>query len=655
MKKIVILFAFFLSTNINSQEQISYTFGEPTNEELNLKTYDLDSTANAVVLYTSGITEFKYKYRKVIISTKFNKKIKIFNKKGFEHSTFEIYIYNDDDFQENIIDIKGITCNKSSIIKLSKTQIFKERITDNYRKVSFTMPNLKEGSIIEVEYTIETPISLNLSLRSWEFQSNIPTKYSTYKAYIPLNFAYNRMLNGYHKLSVNTTTIEENCLIVPGYSKSASCEVITYAMENIPAFVEEEYMTDKDNFISKIEFQLSKFKRFDGFKKYYTTTWKDVDLRFKKDKNIGKQLKKMSFFKNKLPPALSLITSDLEKATFIYKFIQNYYTWTGINGMFSYVDIREAYKNKAGDVSEINISLINALKAGGLDTELMLISTRDNGSPTKVYPVITEFNYVIAKVNIEGTSYLLDATSKLTPFGILPHKCLNSYGRVMDFENESYWFDIEPIKNSKTQLFASLKLNEDGSFYGKLRRVSFGYNALLKREEVSNKSNDDIITELESNFNNLEIINYKINNKKAINKPLIETFEIEIEVPDDINMLFLNPFFTEQYKENPFKQENRLYPVNFGFPFKNIVNFSLEIPKNYSIESFPKSKAFKLIKNGGSFTLITKKHENSRITLNSTIQIAKPIYTNFEYHSLKKIFNYIINNHKTPIGIKKIN
>ncbi len=652
MKKIAILITLLLSINTNSQEQINYKFGKPTIDELNLKTYKLDSTANAVILYESGTTEFKYKYKKVIISTTYYKKVKFFNKEGFDQATFEINLYNDDTSKDNIINIKGITHNNSSKTNLSKTQIFEKKITKNLRTVSFTMPNLKEGSIIEVEYTVETP-RLEYNLKSWKFQSTIPTIYSQYKAYIPLNFVYNRMLNGFRKLSVNTTTIEKICLVVPGYSNPASCEVVTYAMENIPAFVEEEYMTDKDNFISMVEFQLSKLKRFDGFVRNYTTTWKDVDHRFKKDKDIGKQLKKMAFFEKKLPSQLKLLKSDLEKAKLIYSFIQNHYTWNERNGMFNYVDIRKAYKNKIGDVREINISLINALKAAGINAELMLISTRDNGTPTKVYPIISEFNYVIAKVNIGATSYLLDATSKLTPFGILPFKCLNSYGRVMDFENESYWFNIVPIKNSKTQLYASLKLNKDGIINGKLRKVSLGYNALLRREEIVGKSKEDIANEFESSFNNLEVIDYTIENKTDIYKPVVETFEVEIEDINDFDKLYLSPFFTAQHKENPFKQENRLYPVNFGFPFKNAINFSLELPKNYKIETYPESKAFVLIQDGGTFNIITKSHENLRFTLNSTVEINKPIYSSLEYYSLKNLFKHIIKSQKTPIVIQK--
>lgn len=651
MKKIAILLFSFISINSFSQKNTEYTFGELKNEELNLKKHMLDTTVNAMVLYESGYTFFKVKHDKIIISTKYYKKIKIFNQEGYKHASFSIPLYNNKTDYESVDGIKAITHNNLNQTFLTKSQIFEDQVNENWKEVKFTMPNLKEGSIIEVEYTVETPFKFKLT--GWEFQSDIPKVFSQFKASIPGNYLYNRMLNGYLKLETNSSTIKKDCFRVPGYSKSASCEELTYAMETIPAFEEEEYMTNRNNFISKIEFELAELQLFSGSIQKYTTTWKAVDKEFKKDKDIGGQFKKAKLFVDKLPPEIKLLNSDLEKAKAVYSFIQNYFTWNAKFGIFQDVKIKEAFKNKIGNVGEINISLISALKSVGLNVELVLISTRDNGTPTKIHPVITDFNYIIAKVNINNKIYLLDATNKLTPFGLLPFRCLNGYGRVMDFENDSYWFDIVPISNSKTKLTVSLKLNEDGTFNGKLRKVSFGYEAFFRRESLLNKSNDDIISEFEKDFNNLEVLDYKIENQTDIEKPLVEIIEILIENNDDASTHYLNPFFGQQFKENPFKQGNRMFPVDFGFPKKYEVNFLLEIPDNYIVKSVPESKEFVLSENGGVFKLSTENNSDSRITLYSFLNINKAVYYNYEYNSLKILLNHIINSQKKYIVIQK--
>jgi hypothetical protein len=651
MKKIAILLLSFITINSYSQKNTEYTFGVLKNEELNLKIYNLDTVANALVLYESGNTVFKIKNDKVIISTKHYKKIKIFNREGYKHASFSIRLYNNKTGFESVDEIKAITHNHLNRTFLSKSDIFEEKVSENWKEVKFTMPNLKEGSIVEVEYTLETPFKFNLT--GWDFQSDIPKIFSQYKASIPGNYFYNRKLNGYLKLKTNSSTIKKDCFSVPGYAGSANCEEVIYVMENIPAFEVEEYMTDKENFISKIKFELSEFLWFDGTKEKYTTTWEAVDREFKTDKNIGGQFKKNKLFIDKLPTEIKLLNSDLEKAKAVYSFIQNHFTWNNKYGIFGNINLKEAFENKVGNVGEINISLINALKAAGLKGELILLSTRENGFPTKLHPVITDFNYIIAKVTIDNKTYLLDATNKLAPFGLLPFKCLNGFGRSMDFENESYWIDIVPVNTTKTNLSVSLKLNDDGTFNGEYKKESYGYHALFRREIILNKSNDAIISEFERNFSNLEVIDYKIENQTDFEKPLVEIINVLIKNDDNATTHYLNPFFDEQFKENPFKQENRLYPIDFGYPKEYNVDFLLELPLNYAIKSFPESKAYALPKNGAQFKLILKNIEGNKVALNSSIIIDKPVFNNFEYEFFKILFKHIINSQKTDLIIKE--
>tara|TARA_R110001583_G_scaffold67308_3_gene192563 strand:+ start:18313 stop:20295 length:1983 start_codon:yes stop_codon:yes gene_type:complete len=659
MKKITLLTFLLISIASISQNSSDYIFEKLTNEDLIQKKYELDTTANAVVLMDLGSTVFLTKLDELarekqrIISTTYYTKIKFFNSEEFKNQgTIKIRLYNTTLEEETVINIKAVTHNNFEKTYVDKENIYEERINDKWREVKFTMPNLKEGSIIEVEYTIESPFTFTLP--SWVFQSNIPVKFSQYTASIPGNYVFNRKLNGTLKLKTNSSTVKKNCFVVSEFERAANCEVITYAMENIPAFKEEkEFMTSKNNFISKIKFELADYQRINGYKMKYTTTWEAVDKKFKKDKDIGGQLKQTKLLDNIVPAEINSLTTDLEKAKAVYSFIQSYYTWNEKYGLFSEINIKNAIENKSGNVGEINISLINALKSVGLNAELVLISTRKNGFPTKLHPVISDFNYMLARITIHNKSYLLDATNKLTPFGLLPYKCLNGYGRVMDFENSSYWTAIIPENNSKNQISVSLKLYDDGTFHGKLRKVNFGYDALSRRTTILNKSDDAIIAKFEDSFNNLEVLGYKIENKLDINQPLIETFEISLDNSENKTVQYFNPFFAEQFKENPFKQENRLYPVDFGYTRKYIVNLSLEIPENYSIESFPDKKSFALPENGGNFSLSLNTNSSTKITLYSSIKINKPVFYNSEYQLLKELFKEIINSQKTPIVLKK--
>lgn len=651
MKKIIPTLLFLLVFITSQAQNKEYTFGRVSNADYNFKKETIDSTANALVLYETGVSKFTDDERNVLIRTTFYHKIKLFNKDGFKYATFSIPIYNNKSNSEKIVDIKGITHNYTTKTHLSLNNVHKEQINANWKAVKFTMPNLKEGSIIEVSYTLVTPFKFNLT--GWKFQSDIPKLYSKYQASIPGNYIYNRKLIGSLKLKTNISTIKKNCFSVTGYVGSSNCEEITYAMDNIPAFIEEDYMTSPSNYKSRIKFELSKSIWFDGSINEYTTNWKEVDKEFRTDKNIGGQLRKKKFFEELIPTEIRSIPNNLEKAKAIYTFIQNYFTWNEKYGIFKNARVKEALQNKMGNASEINISLINALKSVGLKTELVLLSTRTNGFPTKVYPVISDFNYVLAKVNINDSYYLLDATNKLNPFGLLPFKCLNSYGRSMDFENESYWIDIVPFKNNKTNYYVNLILNEDSSLVGKMRKVNTGYHALNKRIAYQSKSEDEIISEFEDNFSDITVEEYTIENLNDINKPLIETFELTFDF-SNIDKLYLNPFLGGSFKKNPFKQENRTYPVDFGYTKRYALNYTLELPDNYHVISYPKDLVVNLEQQKGNFTNKSRKTGDYKYALYSTFKINSPIFYSHEYNALKKIFEYTINSQKTPIVVEKI-
>src|SRR5690606_29807642 len=122
---------------------------------------------------------------------------------------------------------------------------------------------------------------------------------------------------------------------------------------------------------------------------YYTKSWETVDKEFKSDKNIGKQARKNNYFKNRLPERIVNISNKTERAKAVYTYIQNHYTWSGSYRFFQNVDVKEAFDKKSGSISEINLALINALNAADIDTEIALLSTRDNGVVTKNYAVIS--------------------------------------------------------------------------------------------------------------------------------------------------------------------------------------------------------------------------------------------------------------------------
>ena len=64
----------------------------------------------------------------------------------------------------------------------------------------------------------------------------------------------------------NNPSIKKNCVHIDGLG-SGYCAIYSYGMTDIPAFIEEEYMLSKVNYVSRIAFDLISYTEPSGIKK----------------------------------------------------------------------------------------------------------------------------------------------------------------------------------------------------------------------------------------------------------------------------------------------------------------------------------------------------------------------------------------------------
>lgn len=621
--------------------------GKTTLEELKMTVYDKDSTATAVVLYEHANVYIdpanNYETR-----TDYYYRIKLLDKSSFDLANISIPTYK----KKRVIDLEAITYNISGnrIVKnhLLEKDIYTTEEGKDWEVKKFTLSNLQEGSVIEYMYSILSPY---LGISDWVFQSEIPKIKSEFDAAILGNYKYNIRLIGFLKLDKDKPSINKKCVYIDGIGEGA-CVIYSYGMNNIPAFKEEDYMLSKKNYMSRLSFDLESYTNTRGIKDNYTTTWEEADKELK-DQFFNNQTSKKSFFKKRIPEDILTTENNLEKAKKIFYFLQNHFTWNGKFWTNEDAKVKQAFNDTTGDVGEINLSLYNSLKVAELDAELVVLSTRNNGIPTKLYPIIYDYNYVIVKTNIDGVDYFLDATDKFLPFGQVPKRTLNGEARIINFDESGSWVILKPKEKTQRNVTAKLILNEDGEFEGNLIISRTGYFASDHRTKLNQLSEDAYLEEFESENPDLEVIDYKVNSEKEIEKQLQEIFKVKISMNEDLkNSNRINPFFFERLKKNPFKLKERNYPVDFAYPINSNYALSLQIPDNYKVTQLPENKAISIPNNGGRFILKVIQKENS-ITIFVRFSINKKMYSNDEYFTLKEYFKQIIIAENSYLTVEK--
>ncbi|TQM51204.1 uncharacterized protein DUF3857 [Arcticibacter tournemirensis] len=645
-----------ISTTYAVAQPEEFPFAKPTPAEFDLKKYDRDTTANAVVLREYG-TAYISTNVDLRLVFEYHVRIKIFNEKGFNAGDVKIRLHkNDNNTFETVGDIEAITFypDDQDLIRksvLDPKQIFKENSNKYTDVTKFAMPNLRSGCIIEYKYRLESPFIHHF--RSWEFQAEIPKIYSEYFVRIPAVFNYNISLRGPYKLTKNTGRVEKDCYSGGGFK--SDCSAMTYVMENVPAFVEEDNMTSPANFLSAMYFELSDYVDPRGITHKLTKEWSSIDQEMKSYESFGGQLKKRDYFKDKLAQVTGGITDPLAKAKAIYNHMHTWFKWNNFYGIYSDNGIKKAYESHTGNVADINLSLTAFMLAAGLDAEAVMLSTRRNGLINKLFPGTSDFDYVVSKVNIAGQSYLLDATEPLLPWGLLPMRCINDQGRVMSLKKPSYWIDLKASQKDQKTYTLALTLQEDGKLTGKITFISSGYAAYKKRNSIkANNSLEEYVEKLEERWPKMKIHKFNIVNVDSLEKPVYEEYEVETNAFDNLNKekLFFNPFILDRISENPFKLAERSYPVDLGAASETRVNMQLTFPAKFEVASKPETVGLALPNKGGKFVMQVS-DEGNVLSLYQFTQLDKSVYDASEYPYLKELFNKIVLSQKADIVLKK--
>jgi len=665
----IILF-FTFSFFVNAQE---FKLGKISVAELEEKQHPKDSSAVAAILFKKGEVRFEYSESNGFeVITNVKTRIKIYKKEGYNWANQEVHYYLDNSLNENVFFSDAVTYNlvngKIEKTKLKSDGEFIEKINKYWGRKKITMPNVKEGSVIEFEYSIRT--GLISSLRDWCFQYNIPVNFSEYTTHIPEYFDYSKNQKGYIILNTNVSKKSNNTAFRSkersqsnGFSavqttfSEDKIEFIetetTYSVKDLPAMKEEAYVNNIDNYTSSISHELSMTKFPNSTVKTYSTDWGSVVKTIYDYEDFGPELNKTGYFEDDVNKLLTGITIPNERIAAVFNFVKSNVKWNNFKGYSCNDGVKKAYKDKTGNTAEINLMLTAMLRFAGFNANPVLVSTRDNG--IAFFPSRTAFNCVIAAVETPEGLVLLDATEKYSEPNILPLRDLNWVGRLIRKDGTSTEVDLMPKTLSREAINMNIVLKNDFSAVGKTRRQLTDYEALQFRKENLATSKDTYLEELENKNSNIEISDYLRDNDLNLSQPIVESYSFkdtnDIEVIND--KIYISPMLFLTAKENPFKQEVREYPIDFGYPSQSKYNINIEIPEGYVVESLPTSINIATGDDIGAFKFVIVNTENKiQVAITSTINIA--IVSADYYPVLKGFFQQAIDKQNEKIVLRKI-
>ena len=649
---------------IKGQYQVMQ-FGKISQQEIDLKNYSKDPTAEAVVLCDIGDVRFAdaqdYSYNVEFTRTR---RIKIFTNAGISYGEVSIPLYNDNQGNNETLEKVEAFCynwenNQLNRTELDMSNVYEEKINNRLTFKKFVVPGTKPGSIIEYRYVILSPF--HFSLPTWRFQDHIPTVYSMYVTRMIPFYEYTLIMQGSRRFDSQTNIVDPEQRLWGNLSDGGRGTLIgtgmkfndfihTYIMKDIPAFRDEAFISSDEDYLIKLDFQESKFHSYTGTETAIISTWPKLIQDLLKDDVFGKFMR--SFEK----PAKKLLASEIDtagkspitKCKNIVDFVKKSYKWDEIESIYSTRSQKEFINQKTGNCAEINLFLTQLLRTAGINASPVILSTRDHGKIKADYPFLHFFNYVLVLVTLKDQTFLCDGCEFYTDFNRIPPRCINDKGLVVK-DGDLTWVPLNldyksidhkevgiEINPAELKIKARLELNAaemDAYWY----RKTFQNDSLKLRKKIADMGFQEISNVSTSNFERHDLP-YTIS---AVG-------ESEIEQLD--NKLVISPYLSFYPKENQLKQPTRTYPIDFTFADMEEYKCNILIPDGYKVLSVPEN--FSL--DNSSVLIKTSYTVNGKtIMIESAFGFKKAFYPSTEYLNIKSYFDTIIKKFNDQIVLIK--
>lgn len=651
-----ILFLFVFPFMLYAQDP-PMQWGEIPKADLEMKSFPQDSNATAVILCDYGESSLDNDLNVVF---KRHVRTKILTTKGYEWGTFAVDLYSKD-YAERIKDIEGITYsldNRGEIVKkeLHEDEVIEEKAGENHTLYKFTLPGLAPGCVIEVRYTI---IAKDLwRIRDWQFQHSEPVRWSEYRVRFPRSIAYSAVSVGYEPF-----VIREGSEVTQAFSGLQSyfgddnvrCSQLRWAVRDLPALRNEPYITTIGDYLNKVDIQLAGYAFVRTGVKEFMTTWQALVNELVEDKSFLEKVDDTRQVRKRAEEITTGLSSPEDKMKALYSWASKSIVWSGQNKPDAEQDVDDVLESKKGSSGEITFLLLSLLKSAGIEADPVILSTRDHGIIQDVYPIINQFNYVLARVTIGSHYYYLDATDPLRPMELLPTKVLNTRGLVIK-KDSVVWIPFTSTKRYVDASLGMITLAPDGSIAGTLEDSNQDYAALFTRRDLKDKKDVDIAKkEFDTEEMGLAIDSVGISGKDSIAAPL--NLKAWISSPtyaqSNGDLIYINPHILHRSTDNPFKSKVRKFPVDYSYPRSYTSTVVLTLPDSFSVKALPPDRVLYV---GSSLLIYSQrvKADSGQVRITNKLDIRETTIKSGLYDELKNFYAQMVAIESGQIVLERI-
>jgi hypothetical protein len=645
---------FFMLFALHAQHQ-KFKIPDVTMEDLTLPSCSIDSSAPAFVFFDKCDIEFVQGEGNFDVLYTRTLRMKILRKAGIQYGELAIPIHlsRDGSKRDDLRELRAFTYNqvngKVMKAKVEAENIFEQKISDHLLIRKFAFPDVHEGSVLEIRYEIRSPFRFNLN--DWAFQWKIPVLHSECNLKYTPFYLYTYLLKNATKFD-KYEEYQVDGLEKEFYNTTYKEGMCHFAMNNVPAFTETDFVSSDEEYLITLHFQVNKVTDTRGVSENLCSTWDELAETLTDDESFGKyissgqSISKQLFGEGKteaLPPAARFDT--------IVSWVKVNNSWDGKERIFAEHKAKELLKRKTGSSAEINLFLCGLLKADGIEAYPVLLSSRGNAKVVKDYPFLGFFNYVIVAAKIDDKWILTDGTEPFCANNSFPSRCINGSGLMVQGK-KTMWVDIPARSNSSLEDRIRLNFTPGhDSLEAHVTRLAKGYNGIALRNRIGTNTDEAFKYLREQGIedgDSVLIINAAAD---SISKPYIIKLSSKIPVTMLDEMPEIDPFCGLAIEKSPFEKPIRKVPVDVNYPRTITMITELVLPAGYRVKQMPESanREDELM----SFNY-TATQNDGKVMVHAGYTVKKAVYPAVEYKKLQQLYTLIVKKLHEKVYLEKI-
>ena len=487
------LLAVFFCLSAAAKDAVNTKFGKPTKEELTMTTYAPEPDAEAVVLCRLTDVEYSFQTDGYLVDYHEKIRIKVLKPEGAKYANITIPYYilqqgkdgvNNSQIalrpqhinlsgtvsadetvsgsiaenivnsyiHESIEDIKATAYNmdgsKTTKTKLKAADVVQEQVDGENWQARFTVPDVRQGTVIEYEYTRHS--ELFYRLHDWQAQQEIPVAFARLTVTIPRHLMFNFEQHGSQQLVAKQ---ESSSMIYKLVSDplAAPTNVMAYRYiftgQNLKGIADTPDICVQDE-RTGVTAELSSFGLRSTAPANYADTWEHVDQVLMADDNLGKMIENHSPLREQLQAEnIQSIANEQERAAAVCRLVFSRVKWNGKYAMWAR-DTHETVQQGEGNSADVNMLLMQTLRDAGLKVNPVVMRQRNLGALPVNFPTISKLtNYVVGiKTRNAGTIYV-DASSPEGKLNTLPDQLQVERAHPIGFPSNAPWVSLKKAVN----------------------------------------------------------------------------------------------------------------------------------------------------------------------------------------------------------------